>query len=60
MILTSFVSKPKALGKTIMKSVSGYGISFGLAVVVYIPFSGFVTAYCDRTRGQLSKIWTVF
>lgn len=57
MILTSFVTKPKALGKTIMKSVMGYGISFGLAMVVYLPFCKFVTEYCDKTRGQLSKVW---
>lgn len=58
MILTSFVTKPKALGKTIMKSVGGYGISFFLAVVVYLPFCKFVTEYCDRTRGNLSPCWT--
>jgi hypothetical protein len=58
MILTSFVTKPKALGKTIMKSVMGYGISFGLAMIVYLPFCKFVTDYCDKTRGQLSKVWT--
>ena len=58
MILTSFVTKPKALGKTIMKSVSGYGISFALAVVIYLPFCKFVTDYCDRTRGNLSACWT--
>ena len=58
MILTSFVTKPKALGKTIMKSVSGYGISFALAAVVYLPFCKFVTDYCDRTRGNLSVCWT--
>lgn len=59
MILTSFVTKPKALGKTIVKSISGYGISFALAMVIYLPFSGVVSAYCDKTRGQLSKAWTV-
>jgi len=58
MILTSFVTKPKALGKTIMKSVSGYGISFALAMLVYLPFCKFVTEYCDRTRGNLSACWT--
>lgn len=54
MILTSFVTEPKALGKTILKSISGYAISFGLAMLVYLPFSGYVAAYCDKTRGKLS------
>jgi len=58
MILTSFVTKAKSLGKTILKSVSGYGVSFGLAVVIYLPFCKFVTNYCDDTRGKLPKAWT--
>ena len=58
MILTSFVTKAKSLGKTILKSVSGYGVSFLLAVVIYLPFCKFVTEYCDKTRGQLPKAWT--
>ena len=57
MILTSFVTKAKSLGKTIMKSVSGYGVSFLLAVVIYLPFCKFVTDYCDRTRGNLHPAW---
>ena len=57
-ILTSFVAEVKALNKTILKSASGYGISFGLAVIVYLPFCKFVTEYCDRTRGTLPKWWT--
>lgn len=58
MILTSFVGNVSALNKTIMKSVQGYGISFVLAVIVYLPFSKFVAEYCDRTRGKLSIAWT--
>lgn len=58
MILTSFVTKAKSLGSTIMKSVAGYGVSFLLAIVVYIPFCKFVTDYCDKTRGSLPKVWT--
>jgi hypothetical protein len=41
-----------------MKSASGYGLSFGLAVIVYFPFCKFVTEYCDRTRGTLHVSWT--
>ena len=37
----------------------GYGLSFVLAVVVYIPFSKMISDYCDRTRGNLHKAWTV-
>lgn len=59
MILTSFVTESKALGGTILKSVSGYGVSFALAVVIYLPFCKFVTNYCDKTRGNLHKAWTV-
>jgi phosphate/sulfate permease len=57
-ILTSFVGKVSALNKTILKSASGYVISFGLAVLVYIPFSKMVSNYCDRTRGSLHWSWT--
>jgi hypothetical protein len=38
MVLTVFVTKAKTLGKTILKSVSGYGLSFALALIVYLPF----------------------
>jgi hypothetical protein len=58
MILTVFVTKPKALGKTIVKSLSGYGISFLLAAIIYLPLSKFVSDYCDKTRGKLSAWWT--
>lgn len=58
MILTVFVTKPKALGKTITKSLSGYGISFLLAAIIYLPLSKFVSDYCDKTRGKLSAWWT--
>ena len=47
MILTVFVTKPKALGKTVLKSISGYGLSFGLAVLVYLPFSPCIRRYCE-------------
>jgi len=46
MILTVFVTKAKTLGKTILKSVSGYGISFGLACIIYLPFCKCIQAYC--------------
>jgi hypothetical protein len=58
MILTVFVTKPKALGKTVMKSVSGYGLSFLLAVVVYLPFSPCIRQYCEKTMGKLPVFWT--
>lgn len=59
MILTSFVTKAKALGGTIVKSLSGYVISFFLAVIVYVPFCKIVANYCDETRGKLHSAWTV-
>jgi hypothetical protein len=46
MVLTVFVTKAKTLGKTILKSVSGYGISFALAVAIYLPFCKCIQAYC--------------
>lgn len=58
MILTSFVAQVKAMNKTIAKSASGYGLSFGLAVIVYLPFCKYVSEYCDRTRGSLHPAWT--
>ena len=58
MILTVFVTKPKALGKTVVKSVSGYGISFGLAVLVFLPFSPCIRQYCEKTAGKLPMFWT--
>ena len=57
MILTSFVATPKALGATIQKSVIGYALSFGLATLVWLPFSHFIKEYCDKTRGKLSAVW---
>jgi len=69
-ILTSFVGKVSALNKTILKSASGYGISFILAVAVYtlsglLSIKGYgVTNYCDKTRaeiatrGWLFRAWT--
>ena len=58
MLLTAFVTKSKSLGKTIIKSAQGYGISFGLAVAVYIPFCKVVANYCDKTRDDLPRAWT--
>jgi hypothetical protein len=46
MVLTVFVTKAKTLGKTILKSVSGYGISLALAVAIYLPFCKCIQAYC--------------
>ena len=57
MLLTSFVTKSGSLEKSINKSVIGYGISFALAAVVYLPFSKFVSDYCDRTRESPSFFW---
>lgn len=37
----------------------GYGISFALAAVVYVPLGKFVSDYCDRTRGALPAYWKV-
>lgn len=57
MLLTSFVTKSGSLEKSINKSVIGYGISFALAAVVYLPFSKFVSDYCDRNRESPSFFW---
>lgn len=57
MILTVFVTKSKTLGKTILKSVSGYGISFGLAVLIYLPFCVLIQRYCNYARGKHDKVW---
>lgn len=59
MILTSFVTKADSLQKTITKSISGYGISFVLSAIIYLPFSKVVSRYCDRTREKLPIYWKV-
>jgi len=46
MVLTVFVTKAKTLEKTITKSIGGYGLSFGLAVLFYIPFCKCIQNYC--------------
>lgn len=51
MVLTVFVTKAKTLGKTIMKSVSGYGLSFALALVFYLPFCKCIQDYCAKNKG---------
>ena len=35
----------------------GYGLSFALATVVYLPFSKIVSDYCDKTRASPSAFW---
>jgi len=57
MLLTSFVTKSGSLEKSINKSVIGYGISFALAAVIYLPFSKFVSDYCDRNRESPAYFW---
>jgi hypothetical protein len=53
MVLTVFVTKSKTLGKTILKSVSGYGLSMGLALIVYLPF-------CSASRTTATSEETTF
>jgi hypothetical protein len=60
MILTVFVTKSKALGATILKSVSGFGISFGLALAVYLPFCVCIQEYCDKRGNKHNMFWTPF
>lgn len=62
MVLTVFVTKAKTLGKTIMKSVSGYGLSFALALIIYLPFCKFIQNYCTTIRGtdKHKLFWTPF
>jgi len=60
MVLTVFVTKAKTLEKTILKSVSGYGLSFALAMLVYLPFCKCIQSYCANNRGKHMMFWIPF
>jgi hypothetical protein len=57
MLLTAYVGKPKALGKSIVKSMSGYAISFALSLVVYLPFGPAIKKYSETTKEEVPKYW---
>jgi hypothetical protein len=59
MILTSFLAKSKNLGKSISKSLTGYGLSFGLSLAVYLPLCPYFIAYGNKHRGNFSPAFNV-
>jgi hypothetical protein len=59
LILTVYLKKEKTLGKVISKSMQGYVISFGLAVVVYAVLTPFIKKYTAQppTKKIYRQIW---
>lgn len=54
LILSSFAASSSGLGKVLFKSISGYGIAFGVALLVWLAISKYWNRIFD---GEPSKWW---
>ncbi len=57
LILSCFSANASAIGDVLIKSVSGYFVAFGTAIVVWIVLS---KAIQKLTKGKAHSIWMVF
>ncbi|MEK9727116.1 MAG: hypothetical protein VW397_03290 [Candidatus Margulisiibacteriota bacterium] len=56
LILTAFSTSAKSVGQVLMKSLTGYGLAFGIAIVTWLLVSKLIEKYA---KGPANPIWRI-
>ena len=56
LILTAFSTSAKSVGKVLMKSLTGYGLAFGIAIIAWLAVSKLIEKYAT---GEANPLWRV-